>query len=105
MNLFLRQLQVYLRVRRDPKFTSWDQEVRQTFRVLPTDVDLYKHMNHARYLQYMEATRLAIQIRTGLLRIASKERWSAPIIRVDIRYYKSLKAFEAFEVTAKIIGF
>lgn len=40
-----------------PRLTELDDDVAESFLVKPTDIDVFRHMNHARYLRYMEAAR------------------------------------------------
>ena len=78
------------------------QETSLGFRVWPTDVDLTV-MNHAAMLAIMEMGRLDLMCRTGFLRHARKNRWHVPMASISVRFVKSLKRFQKFEVKTKIL--
>lgn len=103
MVLLIRSIQVVLRSRSRPRLLSLGEEVSQRFRVLPTDLDLYRHMNHARYLNYFEASRWELQIRTGFFKHGLKQGWIAPVVHIQVKYLRALKLFQSFEVRSRIV--
>jgi YbgC/YbaW family acyl-CoA thioester hydrolase len=103
MTLFIRTIQVILRSFFLPRLHLPDAEGRVCFRVLPTDLDQNWHMNNARYLNYMEASRHDLQIRLGFFMLALKKGWYAPIKGIEIEFLRPLKLFQRFEVSARIV--
>jgi YbgC/YbaW family acyl-CoA thioester hydrolase len=105
MTLFLRMAQVMARNLNRPKINDLSRSVIDKFRVLPTDLDLYRHMNNARYLNYMEASRWGYQTRFGFLNLCLKNRWTAPIAKIEILYLKELKLLEQFSVETRLVKY
>jgi acyl-CoA thioesterase FadM len=75
-----------------------------SFRVLPGDLDLNIHMNNARYLALMDIGRLDLILRTGLWRAMAKNHWQAVLAGSLVRYRRSLKPFQKFSLTSRLIG-
>ncbi|MCP4269559.1 MAG: acyl-CoA thioesterase [Candidatus Brocadiaceae bacterium] len=72
------------------------------FRIWPTECEL-TFVNQARYLTFMEASRLDLMRRTGHLFLLLKNGWGASIAAQYISYKRPLKRFQKFEVTSQII--
>ena len=103
MNLFLRLLKLFLsRPFRRP-LKALDTSV-LNFRVSPNDLDIYLHMNNGRYLTLMDLGRMDWIWRTGLWRIARKNRWAPLVAASTIRYRKSLRLWQKFSLHTRIIG-
>jgi acyl-CoA thioesterase FadM len=49
--------------------------VRLAFRVLPTDLDIYRHMNNGRYLSIADVARFDMLRRTGLWEMLNRHGW------------------------------
>lgn len=105
MTLFLRTLQTLSGSIFKRRIQRADEVIRHSFRVLPIDLDLYRHMNHAKYLNYLEAARWDLQVRSGFLKLALKRGWIGPIASVHIAYFRPLNLFQRFEITTQFIGF
>lgn len=86
-----------------PRIQDLSAGVVESFRVTPFDLDVFKHMNNARYLSYMEVARWSFQIQTGFLQLAIKKGWISPLSRIDIRYNRPLKLFQKFTVSVSLI--
>lgn len=74
-----------------------------TFRVLPTDIDLFGHMNNGRYLQIMDVARSCWMLRSGVIGVMAKNRWSAVLGGGTIRFRRALKPLESYRVTTRLI--
>lgn len=105
MTLFLRLLQIAWRSLFRPKITDLGTEIRETFRVAPWDLDLFLHLNNAKYLNYMEATRWSLVFRAGFFFRSFKRGWSLPIAKIEIRYLRPLQLWQKFEVTSQIVAY
>ncbi len=103
MNLWLRLLWVYWRAFRGKRLGLLEVSVVPLI-VLPGDLDIYGHMNNGRYLTLMDLGRMDLLFRTGMGKIAGKHRWGPLVGQVTIRYRKSLKLFQPFEIHTRITG-
>lgn len=105
MTLFIRTIQTLLRSKFRKPIKDINHITRHKFRVLPIDIDVYRHMNHAKYLNYLEAARWDLQVRSGFLKLALKKGWIGPLSHVQLDYYRPLTLFQEFEVTTQFVGF
>lgn len=103
MNLWLRLLRVWLGTLGAPKLGVLGESVLK-LRVTPGDLDLYGHMNNARYLAIMDLGRIDLIWRTGMGRVAKEKKWFPLVASVHIHYKKSLRPFQAFELHTRILG-
>ncbi len=72
------------------------------FRIWPTECELTL-VNQARYLTFMEASRLDLMRRTGHFFLLLKNGWGSVIGAQYISYKRPLKRFQKFEVTTQIV--
>lgn len=101
MNLFVRLLLLLASFRRKRRLGVLDTSV-IGLRVFPNDLDVYGHMNNGRYLTLMDLGRFDLIARSGMGRIAAERRWNPLVASVSIRYKKSLKLFQSFELQTRI---
>lgn len=88
-----------------PRLDAIDDDVSEHFRTKPTDIDVFRHVNHARYLRYMEAARWGLMVRCGFLRLAVRRGWIAPLRTVHVEYFRPLTLGQRFEVRTRFIAF
>lgn len=102
MNLYFRLLVGLLRsaFSRSIKVT---EQTQNHFRVLPTDIDLFGHMNNGRYLQIMDIARCCWMTRAGVIGAMARNRWTAVLGGGTIRFRRSLKPLESYRVTTRLI--
>jgi len=105
MTLLLRTLQTMIASLFKKPINNINKVTKHHFRVLPIDLDIYRHMNHAKYLNYLEAARWDLQVRSGFLKLALKKGWIGPLSQVQIEYYRPLTLFQKFEVTTQLVAF
>ena len=74
------------------------------WRVLPTDIDLFGHMNNSRYLLLMDYARVDYLARLGLLGTAIKKRWTIPVGSAQLEFRRSLRPFEWFEIGTQVLS-
>lgn len=74
------------------------------FRVLPTDLDVYGHMNNGRYLSISDIGRFDLLKRSGLWRVLSKRGWYPVVASSTISYRKSLEPWQRFTVESRFLG-
>lgn len=79
--------------------------VRTPFRVLPTDLDVYRHMNNGRYLSIADIGRYDLLARAGLLGELKKRGWYPVVVASSITYRKSLMPWQRFVIESRFLGF
>lgn len=102
MTLFLRCLKAFILGLFQERLAHVTDPVEMVFRVWPIDIDLLRHMNNAKYLNYMQAGRLLLQVRTGFLWAGLKQGWIAPVSKVEIEFHRPLRLFQKFSLTTEI---
>lgn len=78
--------------------------VSTNFRVLPTDLDVYGHMNNGRYLSISDLGRFDMLRRNGLWPKMSKRGWYPVVASSTITYRKSLKPWRKFAIESRLLG-
>lgn len=104
MNLFFRLMWLLLRRTLQPKPADAFSSSSLSFRVWPTDLDLNLHLNNGRYLTLMDLGRFDLMLRTGMFKRGLQEKWMPVIADVKIRYMRSLKPFQRFTITTRLVG-
>lgn len=103
MNLWLRLLQLAIFSRRRPACGSLGP-CRTPFRVLPTDLDLLRHVNNGKYLSLLDVARVDLMLRAGMAGELRRRKWYPVVTAETIQFYRSLELFDAFEVVTRVIG-
>lgn len=78
--------------------------VSTNFRVLPTDLDVYGHMNNGRYLSISDLGRFDLLRRNGLWPKMRKRGWYPVIASSTITYRKSLQPWQKFAIESRFLG-
>lgn len=104
MNLYFRLLLLRVLALVRPKLTIWDT-ARTPFRVMPTDLDVLRHMNNGRYLTLMDLGRLDLMLRSGTWETVSKRGWYPIVAGQTISYRRSLNPFQKFDLYTRFVGF
>lgn len=107
MNVLWRTLLVLLRARRrlrregplDPRTVT-----RLRLRVLPTDIDVLRHLNNGRYLSLFDLGRWDLLTRSGLVAAMTKQGWYAVVAAETITFRRSLQLWQRFELETRLIG-
>ncbi len=102
MNLYLRLLRLWLKVRRGPVEQQLNSS-RLPLRVWPNDLDLFGHMNNGRYLTLMDLGRLQIVMKSGLLRVMRKHNWYAVVAAVEMRFRRPLRLWQRYTLITEIV--
>lgn len=103
MNLFIRLLRVVLHAFFRPRISFQETSVLH-FRVWPHDIDLNLHLTNSRYLSVMDLGRTDFLIRSGLSTYFLRHRWQAILGSASLRFRKSLKPFQAYQLKTRFIG-
>lgn len=92
-----------LRLRREGPIDP-NTVTRMRIRVLPTDIDLLRHLNNGRYLSLFDLGRWDLLTRTGLLRAMTAQRWYAVVAAETITFRRSLELGQRFVLETRLIG-
>ena len=103
MNLFFRLICIILHALYRQKLHFLETGI-VTFRVLPFDLDINRHMTNSRYLSMMDLGRTDLLIRTGLARLTWKMKWGSVLGAATIRWRRGLELFQKFEIHTRVIG-
>lgn len=77
---------------------------RTPFRVLPTDLDVLRHMNNGIYFCLLDLARLDLSVRSGLASKVEGAGYYGVVAAESIRFKRSLQLFQAFDVETRVIG-
>lgn len=69
-----------------------------SFHVLPNDLDLNFHMNNGRYLTIMDLARIDFMCKTGLFRVALKNKWWAVLGASQMIFLRPLKLLQKYQI-------
>ena len=73
-------------------------------RVALQDLDSNLHVNNGTYLQMMDVARNNQIADLGMYPIARAKGWAPVVAASTVKYRRSLRPFERFEVTSRILG-
>lgn len=103
MNLFFRLLWLSVRSRFGPRLSLWGT-ARTRFRVVPTDLDVLRHMNNGVYLSILDLGRTDLMLRSGFAKKIKDAGWYPVVAGQTISYKRSLKLWQSFEVQTRMLG-
>lgn len=103
MKLWFRILYVMLTWRSRSKLRI-DEVSTTSFRVWPTDLDIYRHMNNGVFLTLMDLGRFDQGLRTGHWQKWQKLGWYPIVVNSTISYRKSLEPWQKFDIETRVIG-
>ncbi|PIQ86997.1 MAG: thioesterase [Candidatus Omnitrophica bacterium CG11_big_fil_rev_8_21_14_0_20_45_26] len=102
MNLYWRLFMIRLKAWLGKKLKPMD-ESRIRLRIYPNDLDTYFHVNNGRYLTLMDLGRMDLFMRAGILGKMKPKRWRFFLGSSTIRFRRSLKMFQSFELRTRIV--
>lgn len=103
MNRWLRLLWFMLAVRSRARVPPLGP-CRTPFRVWPTDLDVFRHMNNGIYLTIMDIARLDLLTRSGVWAKVRALGWYPVVVAETVQFRRSLNLFERFEIETRLIG-
>jgi len=105
MNLYLRLFYVLLKGRlgRYGRGLAIIDPATIKIRVLPSDLDLNRHLNNGRYATMMDIGRLSLMQRCGVLRQAREKGWHAVVSACNLQFKRPIKLFQEIELTTKLV--
>lgn len=83
--------------------TLWE-EARTPFRVVPTDLDVLRHVNNGVYLTLMDLGRVDLMRRSGTMKLLDERGWYPVVSAQTITYRKSLTLGQRFVIATRVIG-
>lgn len=103
MHLIFRTLLHSWRSRHGPRIDP--REVARTeFRVVPTDLDILRHMNNGVYLSILDLGRMDMLIRAGLWKVLRDRGWYPVVASETVTFRKSLTLWQRFTVESRVLG-
>jgi acyl-CoA thioesterase FadM len=103
MNLFLRLLWLKLAGRFRPR-AGLLGPIRTPFRVLPTDLDVLRHVNNGVYLSLLDIARMDLLQRAGMTGELKARGWFPVVTAESIGFRRPLTLFQRFEVDTRVLG-
>ena len=73
-------------------------------RVLPTDIDVLRHLNNGRYLSLFDLGRWDMLEQAGLTEVFRERRWYPVVSSETITFRKSLNLWQRFDLETRWIG-
>jgi acyl-CoA thioesterase FadM len=104
VNLLLRTLLMMITSRRKPH-QDFREVGRISLRVMPSDLDLLRHVNNGMYLALMDLGRMDLMIRSGNWQKLRKLGWYPVAASVTVTYRRSLTLWQKYVIETKVIGF
>lgn len=86
------------------KSLEFMEPCRTTFRVVPTDLDLFGHVNNGRYFSLLDLGRIDHNIRSGLFAEYRSRGWYPVVTSETIQFYRALTFPQRFTVETSILG-
>ena len=77
---------------------------RTPFRVLPTDLDVLRHVNNGTYLSLMDLGRVDLMRRSGLFGRLGAKGWYPVVTAETIQFRRSLVLGQRFSIVTRVIG-
>ncbi len=102
LNLWFRLFGYLLTLRLRPRLTPPLESSRLRFRVWPSDIDMNLHMTNARFLSISDFGRIDLIVRTGLFRVARKNRWVPIVTYAAVVFRQEIKLWKPFELETRI---
>lgn len=104
MHLLFRTIWYQFRSRFRSRLSTYDVAV-TPFRVLPTDLDILRHMNNGVYLSILDLGRLDLLGRSGIWAKVTGKGWYPVVVAETISFRKSLTLWQKFDVESRVLGF
>ena len=103
MNLWLRLIWALVSWRSRGRL-SWQAVGSRQFRVWPTDLDIFNHMNNGKFLSLLDLGRFDLLKRSGAWKAMGKRNWYPVVVAETITFRKSLSPWMRFAIESKVAG-
>lgn len=104
MNLYLRLIMTIIKCFFCSKKAVNDTSV-LTFMAWPWDCDINIHLNNARFLSFMDLSRVYWTAQIGLMPAVLKNHWQGVAGGIEISYIRPIKPFQRFKIITQMIYF
>jgi len=106
MNLWFRLLRLLITHRwpGGPEPCSVLGPCRTRFRVGPTDLDLFGHVNNGKYFSLLDLGRIDLLARSGLLAELRHRNWYPVVTAETMQFYRPLRWLQPFVIETTIVG-
>lgn len=104
MNLWLRLLWYLMTAARRGRLAMPEQPSELVFRVWPTDLDVFLHMNNGRYLTIMDLGRTDLIVRSGLWRAMRAHGWTPIASTILVRFRREMRLFDKFRLQTRLVA-
>lgn len=104
MNLWLRLLWYMMTAARRGRLAMPEQSSELLFRVWPTDLDVFLHMNNGRYLTIMDLGRIDLIVRSGLWRAMRAHDWTPIASTILIRFRREMRLFDKYRLQTRLVA-
>jgi acyl-CoA thioesterase FadM len=104
VNLIFRTIWMRLFRNRGPRLGIHDV-ARARFRVLPTDLDVFRHMNNGVYLSIMDLGRFDLLQRSGVWAACERLGFYPVVGSETITFRRSLQPWQRYTLETRIIGY
>jgi acyl-CoA thioesterase FadM len=71
---------------------------------LPTDIDMFRHMNNGRYASLFDLGRFDLLVRTGMWEVFRDRQWYPVVASETITFRKSLELWQRFTVESRLLS-
>ena len=75
-----------------------------THRCMPWDIDPWMELNNGRTLTLYDLARVPYFMRTGAIKVLSKNNWRVTVAGVSVRYRRRITAMEKVTIYSKFVG-
>ena len=72
--------------------------------VLPSDIDIYMHMNNAKYLREFDLSRMSMMFSNGCWEALRKKGGFILVNAGNIRYRRPMKLFQRYTIETQLVG-
>ena len=103
MNLWWRLLWELVSWRTRSKL-HWSDVGIRSFRVWPSDLDIFNHMNNAKFFALLDLSRYDLALRSGTWQLWKKKGWYPVVVAETITFRKSLLPWQKFQIESKVVG-
>ncbi|WP_041631077.1 acyl-CoA thioesterase [Corynebacterium terpenotabidum] len=103
MNLYLRLLITWIRGRTLSRLGPWDTHIKP-MRVLPTDLDLFGHMNNGRYPTVLDLGRIEHMFRTPVHKEIDRHGGYFVVAALTVNYRRSLLPWQRYDIRTRFLG-
>ena len=102
MNLYIRLLCLLVRIWFIKAKGLFEPSV-ISFRVMPWDCDINRHLTNARYPAFMDLARTHLMGQVKLLKPMLKRRWLPVLAGSDCSFLRPIKPLQKFEVVTRLL--